>query len=76
MIINLLPGVLALFLMRSLPESPKYLMMMDRVEESLYILRTMYETNTGKSRFSFPVQRLTSGGDLSNSSGKESSKTM
>lgn len=58
MLLNLLPGVISLFFMYQLPESPKYLMSAHRDEECLHVLRTMYETNTKVSRFRFPVQNL------------------
>lgn len=58
MLINLIPGVISLVFMHSLPESPKYLMSVNRTEECLLVLRTMYETNTKESRFGFPVREL------------------
>lgn len=58
MLINLIPGVISLVFMHSLPESPKFLMSVNRTEECLLVLRTMYETNTKESRFRFPVREL------------------
>lgn len=58
MLLNLLPGVLALLLIRKLPESPKYLKLVDRDVECLEVLRLMYETNTGNSRIHCPVKHL------------------
>lgn len=63
MLINLIPGMISLLLMRKLPESPKYLVSANRNEECLQVLRDMYEKNTGKSRFSFPVQQLKASDD-------------
>lgn len=63
LLLNLIPGVISLFLMRKLPESPKFLFSANRKDECLHVLRTMYATNKGVSRFKLPVQRLESVGE-------------
>lgn len=72
MLINLIPGVISLVFMHSLPESPKYLMSVNRTEECLLVLRTMYETNTKESRFRFPVKELKLDRDQEDSTHKSS----
>lgn len=76
MLINVLPGIISLFFMHKLPESPKYLMLVNRTEDSLRVLRTMYEVNTGESRFRFPVQQLKSADDGDHSSDRKSTKSL
>lgn len=72
MLINLIPGVISLVFMHSLSESPKYLMSVNRTEECLLVLRTMYETNTKESRFGFPVRELKLDRDQEDSTHKSS----
>jgi len=43
-----------------LPESPKFLLSMDKKEETLNVLRTMYKINSGEPKEMFPVERLES----------------
>lgn len=63
LLIHLIPGILALYLMKKLPESPKFLMSVNNEQDCLRVLRTMYEQNTGKSRYLFPIKQLTSTSD-------------
>lgn len=58
LLIHLIPGVFSLFLMHKLPESPKFLISVNRHEDCLRVLRTMFEKNTGESGFKFRVKRL------------------
>lgn len=58
LLIHLIPGLVSLFLMHKLPESPKFLMSVDRTEDCLRVLRSMYERNTGESGFKFRVKQL------------------
>lgn len=57
---HLSPGLLALILLRNLPESPKYLMAVNEPEKCLDVLQEMYERNTGKARHQCPVRYLSS----------------
>ncbi|XP_068086451.1 synaptic vesicle glycoprotein 2B isoform X2 [Anabrus simplex] len=53
------PGLLAaIFLALWFPESPKFLMVVDKKEEALEVLRDMYARNTGNSPQRFPVKSL------------------
>lgn len=63
LLIQLLPGLLSLFLMKKLPESPKYLMSVNNEQDCLRVLRRMYEKNTGNSRYLFPIKQLRSASD-------------
>lgn len=76
MLLNLVPGIISLFLVKSLPESPKYLMLVDKKEECLIVLRKMYEKNSRSSRFNFPVKELKFSSGDEKGCIREASKSM
>jgi len=65
-----LPSLLVSVALLSLPESPKFLVSKGREKEALAVLATMYSSNTGRGRDSFPVTRLVIDRDHSYSQGR------
>lgn len=61
---HLTPGLVALLLLRRLPESPKYLMTANQPEECLRVLHLMYEKNSKLPPSQCTVQELKTSSDL------------
>ncbi|KAH8373141.1 hypothetical protein KR200_000238 [Drosophila serrata] len=61
---NVSVSLLALVGISTLPETPKYLLVQGRGDESMEILRTIFATNSGRDRSEYPVREvaLESGG--------------
>lgn len=78
---HLIPGIVALILLRHLPESPKYLMTANEEEKCLIVLHEMFKRNSGKGVDECPIRQLLSsqGTDLEregDNGSKESSKSL
>ncbi|XP_045111770.1 synaptic vesicle glycoprotein 2B-like isoform X2 [Portunus trituberculatus] len=57
-----LPALITAIAMLWLPESPMFLLIKDRKDEALDILRNMYALNTGKPLYTFPIKSLSTAG--------------
>lgn len=53
-----LPALIGVTCLSLFPESPKFLMIQNRNEEALEILKEMYSMNTGLSKDDFPVRYI------------------
>lgn len=53
-----MPSFLVAVLLFYLPESPKFLIMQNRQDKALNILRNIFVTNTGKTKDYYPVKEL------------------
>lgn len=69
---HLTPGLIALLLLRKLPESPKYLYTANQPEECLRVLHSMYEKNTGLPSYQCPIQELKKNNDIQQNNGNKS----
>ncbi|XP_050688040.1 synaptic vesicle glycoprotein 2A-like isoform X2 [Eriocheir sinensis] len=57
-----LPALIISILMLWLPESPMFLLLRDRKEEALDVLRKMYAMNTNRSPYTYPIKVLSASG--------------
>ncbi|KAH8419663.1 hypothetical protein KR009_000403, partial [Drosophila setifemur] len=55
---NVSVSLLALVGISALPETPKYLLVQGRGDESLETLRTIFEQNSGRDRSEYPVKEI------------------
>ncbi|XP_048477559.1 putative transporter svop-1 isoform X3 [Plutella xylostella] len=70
-IVYSLPLLLSSVLLVFAKESPKFLLTRGRADEALEVLRSIYETNTGYPRESFPVASLKVREDIPSEAGSE-----
>lgn len=56
------PALIIAILMLWLPESPMFLLMKDRKDETLDVLRKMYSRNTGRQPYTYPIKLLSTSG--------------
>lgn len=58
LLLPVLPWIITFFLLRSLPESPKFLASTNNEKAALCVLQRIYEENTGKPGATLPIKRL------------------
>ena len=56
--VSALPSLMVAIALVFMPESPKYLMIKEREDETLDVLRRIYSTNTGRDKASYPITSL------------------
>ncbi|XP_075155560.1 synaptic vesicle glycoprotein 2A-like isoform X1 [Haematobia irritans] len=66
MVVCGIPGFLCGLSLFKIPESPKFLLSQGKEEKCLDILKSIYNTNTGKPKEEFPISHVTEDLDTSN----------